>query len=115
MKLGDKQELFAQLLSQLIQHGFSKPGYRIRLKELYRTEEQAKIYADKGIGVLNSVHCLGLAIDIVMLHNGEVVKTSEPYEWLGEWWEQQHSLCRWGGRFKRKDGGHFSLEHNGVM
>ncbi len=36
------------------------------------------------------------------------------YKVLGDKWKTMHSLARWGGDFRRADGGHFSLEHNGV-
>ena len=38
---------------------------------------------------------------------------TEAHRPFGEWWETQHELCRWGGRFQ--DGNHYSLEDGGVQ
>ena len=66
----------------------------------------------KANGVRHSVHQLGLAVDVLLFENGHYLTDSESYKPLGEWWETLHEMCRWGGRFN--DGGHFSMEHEGV-
>jgi hypothetical protein len=111
MKLGEKQELFAQLLPRLLDKAHQL-GYRVRLKELLRTPEMAQIYAEQGKGIANSLHTKGLAIDLILFRDGQPLWSSVDYTELGEFWEGIHPLCRWGGRFN--DGCHFSLEHGGV-
>ena len=111
MRLGTKQELFSQLLPRLLDEAH-RLGYQVRLKELLRTPEMAEIYAERGQGIANSLHCKGLAIDFILFRDGQPLWDSEDYQELGEFWEGIHPLCRWGGRFN--DGCHFSLEHEGV-
>jgi len=109
MTLGEKQELFASLLCQLIIRAHIL-GFQVRLQELARTEYQAAENERLGVGVLNSAHRNKLAIDIVLMDRGSVCDTPE-YTKLGEWWEAQDDNCRWGGRFD--DAGHFSITHWG--
>jgi hypothetical protein len=82
------------------------------LKELYRTPEQAALNAAKGVGITNSLHCLGLAIDLVLCKHGAPLWATEAYRDLGMYWESLDPLCSWGGHFN--DGGHFSITHGGV-
>lgn len=112
MTLGEKQSLFCRLAARLIEQAFAA-GYEARFGETYRTPEQAALNAKLGIGIAHSVHCDRLAIDLILFREGVWLQRSEQYAELGEWWEQQHELCRWGGRWKRADGNHFSLEHEG--
>jgi len=110
MSLGAKQELFALYLPRLIDKAHEL-GFKVRLKELYRPKEMAAIYAERGTGILNSLHCQGLAIDLVLFKDGHPLWASEQYRELGEFWETLDILCAWGGSFG--DGGHFSLRHGG--
>lgn len=112
--LGEKQELFSELFAKLIPRAMAL-GYRVRLGEVYRTPQQAALDAETGTGVANSVHCLKLAADIALFKGGEYLTSTEDYRDLGEWWKQQHPLCRWGGDFvSRPDGNHYSITHGGV-
>jgi hypothetical protein len=129
LTLGQKQEIFAGLLPQLIVRAYEL-GFRVRLKELLRAIEQAEYnathcgrckkeeafhaHADHGfkaIGIRDSLHCIGLAIDLVLFRKGKPLWASKHYRELGEYWESLHELCRWGGRFG--DGMHFSFAHGG--
>jgi len=130
LSLGAKQELFAELLPHLIAKAVEL-GYHVRLRELYRDPIQAKYNAEhcciceverachaathsfKPIGLRDSLHCEGLAIDLVLFAEGVPLERSDDYAALGSWWESLHELCRWGGRFG--DGGHFSITHRGRM
>lgn len=79
---------------------------------------------NKGSGIRRSLHQLGLAIDLKLFAGQNFdpivkeygsytyLRQSSDYAPLGEWWEKQHSLARWGGRFG--DGGHFSFEYKGI-
>lgn len=89
---------------------------RERVADLVMAEfpELAKKLLDNGKagGIRLSIHQLGLALDGILWRDGIYLTQTKDYEPLGEWWEKQHELCRWGGRFR--DGNHFSMEHNGV-
>jgi len=129
LTVGHKQEIFAGLLPQLITRAYEM-GFRVRLKELYRAPEQAEYnathcgrckkeevthaHADhdfKPIGIRNSLHCIGLALDLVLFRGGKPLWATEHYRDLGSYWEDLHALTCWGGRFG--DGGHFSITHGG--
>jgi hypothetical protein len=132
VRLGEKQELFAHLLPDLIEEAHSL-GFLVRLKELLRGEQQAWYNAHtcavcdynrndhhpvpdpqhdfKPIGIVNSLHCVGLAIDLVLFRNNRPLWATKHYQELGEFWESLDPLCSWGGRFN--DGGHFSIQHGG--
>jgi len=110
MKLGAKQELFMRLLPRLIDKAHEL-GFEIRGGDLERNQAVFGIMGIKnGYGHKNSCHKLKLAIDLNLFLDGKWQTETEQHEELGEWWESQHELCRWGGRFN--DGNHYSLEHN---
>jgi len=113
MKLGAKQELFARLMCQLITK-MHQDGYEVRMGEVWRSKAAAEDNARRGVGVLNSAHRLKLAVDINLFLDSNYLTTTEDHRVFGEYWEGLHELCRWGGRFKRRDGNHYSLFHNGV-
>lgn len=118
MKLGKKQELFMRLLPRLIDKAHEL-GFDIRGGDLFRDPrafgalgERIKNFLGKWVyGHRNSCHKLKLAIDLNLFKDGKYLSTTEAHRELGEWWEQQHEFCAWGGRFN--DGNHYSLEHNG--
>ncbi|CFV23095.1 phage-like protein [Yersinia enterocolitica] len=112
MTLSEKQQLFTQLIAQLISWAGER-GYRLTFGEAYRTPEQAKLNAKAGTGISNSLHTSRLAVDFNLFINGVYQTKSEAFLPLGEYWESLGGT--WGGRFKSNpDGNHFSLEHNGV-
>ena len=110
MTLRAKQSLFVQLLAQLILEAQMR-GYELTLGEAWRPPETAALYAKQGKGIAGSLHTSRLAVDLNLFKDGKFLSSSEAHRPLGEWWEQQHELCRWGGRFN--DGNHYSLSHNG--
>lgn len=129
MTLGEKQELFARLLPRLLSKAHLL-GYEVRLQELRRGTVQAEWNANhcaicggnvsmhtaahefRAVGIANSLHCDGLAIDLYIRRpGGRLLWATEHYRELGEFWEAAHELCAWGGRFG--DGGHFSIMHGG--
>lgn len=113
MKLGEKRKLFTKLLACLIEEALCM-GFEPQIDEVKRHPKMAEYYASRGLGIKNSLHVLGLAVDMDLFLDGKYLTDTADYEELGVWWEQAHPLCRWGGRFKRRDGRHFSIEHNGV-
>ena len=112
--LGQKQELFTLLIcTKLVPYAYSK-GYTIRGGEWWRSPAAAAEYARTGKGIKNSNHCRKLAWDMNLFKDGKFLTLTEDHRELGEYWKSLHPLCRWGGDFKRRDGNHYSLFHNGV-
>ncbi len=110
MTLREKQSLFVRLVGLLIAEAYAR-GYELTFGEAWRTPEQAARNAASGKGITNSLHIDRLAIDLNLFKDGKFLADSDSHRPLGEWWEQQHPLCRWGGRFR--DGNHYSIEHEG--
>ena len=128
MTLGQKQRLFSVLLGTLIGQATSL-GWLISLSEGYvgdsinRPEEDSPHRRDGG-------HFKRIAQDVNLYHCPHVPVHLPPgldsdgcpdpvwhrdtvsYQVLGAFWERQHPLARWGGRWG--DGNHFSLEDAGV-
>lgn len=113
LTLGQKQKLFSYLIAKMVCWAYAQ-GYQLTYGEALRTEAQAAANAAAGTGIYNSVHRLRLAIDFNLFISGVYRTDSESYRALGEYWKKLHPLCRWGGDFKKPDGNHFSLEHEGV-
>jgi len=87
-------------------------GFEVRGGDLFRDPRvHGQHGTKKGYGRSRSNHKLKLAIDLNLFLAGSYIADTEGHRDLGEWWEQQHELCRWGGRFN--DGNHYSLEHWG--
>lgn len=113
MKLGEKQRLFSRLIADLIIHAYDL-GYEIAVGDFFRSPKVfGEIGEKKGYGHSKSCHKICLAADLNLFKDGVYLTETEDHIILGEWWEKQHELCRWGGRFA--DGNHYSLEHNGMM
>ena len=110
MTLREKQSFFAALVANLIEEAFQR-GYEVTFGEAYRSPEEAARLAKLGKGIKNSLHTSRLAVDLNLFKDGKYLSSTESHRPLGEWWERQHPLCRWGGRFN--DGNHYSLEHEG--
>lgn len=114
MSLLEKQWLFAELLGEFLVW-IKAHGYKVVGGDWHRTPAQAVANASTGAGILHSLHTLSLAQDLSLFMDGVYQRESEPYRPLGEYWKSLHPLCRWGGDFKtRQDGGHFSIEHEGI-
>lgn len=88
-----------------------------------RTKGEADANAASGAGIANSLHTLGLAVDLLLYKNGVWQTDSAVYKDLGIWWKSFSAWHRWGGDFTtikdgkvvpKPDGNHFSIEHNGV-
>jgi hypothetical protein len=110
MTLLDKQQVFSHNVGLLINY-ICFMGYTLTLGEVYRTPEQAKIYAKQGKGIIDSLHCKKLAVDLNLFKKGEYLPKSEDYEFAGKYWEKLDSLNRWGGRWENNpDGNHFEMQ-----
>lgn len=107
MKMQEQQAQFAEHVSDLIDYIFQN-GYTCTLGEAFRTHEQAELYAKQGKGIVNSLHCKRLAVDInIFSPGGEYLTATKDYEKFGLFWESLDVANVWGGRFKRADGNHF--------
>ena len=112
MSLRKKQSEFAKLVGKLILKAYDL-GYEVTLGDAYRDPRvHGAMGVRKSYSHPKSAHKLRLAIDLNLFKNGEFLETSEDHRPLGEWWEKQHPMARWGGRFD--DGNHYSFEHEGV-
>jgi hypothetical protein len=136
--LGQKQERFAVQFARWILT-VNDMGYRTRIGEVQRSDEQAEINAmgaagrnalcdlikarwpllankignNAGSGIRNSLHELRLAADVHLFYDGQYVTDGNSVHWrkVGELWEAMGSDHRWGGRFN--DANHISIEHEG--
>ena len=112
MTLGEKQRLFMQLVARLIVHA-ANIGYEVTGGDLYRDPRVHGKPGEKlGYGHRDSCHKYRLAIDLNLFKDGVYLDKTSDHKELGEWWEKQHELCRWGGRWD--DGNHYSMTHNSV-
>jgi len=110
--LGQKQRRFARAVARLIDQAHQL-GFEVTLGDAYR---DPRVHGVMGVRVSyshpRSAHKVRLAIDLNLFKDGEFLEQSKDHQPLGEWWEQQGSDHRWGGRFN--DGNHYSIEHEGV-
>ena len=111
------QFTFSRLLPRLLDKAYSL-GLSVTVGEAYRTPQQAKLNADAGSGIVNSLHTQRLAIDLQLFRDSIYLMDTKDYESLGEYWEQlgvqEKVPLAWGGRFSKPDGNHFSLGFQGV-
>ena len=110
MTLRETQNHFARLLPRLLDHAHNL-GFEVSLGEAWRSREEAARLAKAGLGIVNSLHCDRLAIDLNLFKDGVYLTDSAAYAPLGAWWESQGGA--WGGRFVRPDGNHFSWPYQG--
>jgi hypothetical protein len=112
VSLRDAQTAFARLIPRLIDKAFEL-GFEVTLGDAYRDPRVfGPIGQKRGYGHSRSAHKQRLAIDLNLFKDGQFLATTEAHTPLGEWWEQQHELARWGGRFD--DGNHYSFEIDGI-
>lgn len=111
MTIREKQTRFAKLVPRLIDKAFAL-GYEVTIGDAFRDPRvHGEMGVKKGYGHYKSCHKLKLAIDLNLYKDGVYLSKTSDHKKLGEWWESQDPLCRWGGRFE--DGNHYSLEHEG--
>lgn len=115
LTLRQKQSVFARLFALLILRAF-REGYEVTLGETLRSSEEAARLAKLDKGISESLHSLKLAGDLNLFKDGHYLTSTEAHRPLGEWWESLSTpeyTCCWGGRFQRRDGNHYSIEHGG--
>ncbi len=111
MTLLQKQTIFAFNVSKLIGYIYDQ-GYAVTLGEALRTPEMASIYAKRGIGINDSLHCEKLAIDLNLFdRNYTYCMEKSDYRQFGDYWKKLDPANRWGGDFKRLvDSNHFEMQ-----
>jgi len=113
MSLSSNQQQFVLDVAKLISFIYES-GYFCTFGEAYRTKEQAMIYAKEGKGIIDSLHCQRLAIDLNIFDNKDNFLTQlKDYEKFGVYWESIDPINRWGGRFSRPDADHFERNYKG--
>ena len=114
MTLRQLQSEFAALVPRLIDKAIEM-GFEVTLGDAFRDERVfGHVGVKLGYGHPRSAHKKRLAIDLNLFKDGMYLGTTEAHRALGEWWERQHPLARWGGRFSIPDGNHYSMEHQGI-
>lgn len=108
--LRETQSLFAYHVAHLILEAY-RQGYELTGGEWWRSLEEVARHAAAGTGSATSLHPDRLALDLNLFRNGVYLVDAEDHRPLGEWWEKQHPLARWGGRFG--DGNHYSFTFGG--
>lgn len=98
MTLRQKQSKFVLMIAELILWAYDQ-GYELTWGETVRE-------TDFGL------HPKRLAVDLNLFIKGRYQTSTEAHRPLGEKWESMGGS--WGGRFKKPDGNHYSLEHGGV-
>lgn len=113
MSLIPTQHDFLQDVARLIQEACMR-GFIITGGELYRTEDQQRIYVDTGRShTMNSRHLMRLAVDLNFFEptptgGFRIIGNKDKLQPLGDYWESLNEHNRWGGNFTTLlDTGHF--------
>ena len=92
MTLGEHQEAFAKDFFKLLQKIFEL-GYKVRIGEVQRTQEQQEIYIRTGKSkTMNSMHLKKCAVDLFITLDGKIVYPKE----IGEYWQSLDPLNQAG-------------------
>ena len=103
MSLVNEQWLFLLDVAKLIQAA-NFLGYTLTGGELYRTEEQQKIYVSTGKSqTMDSQHLKRLAIDFNVFFKGQLTYDCDTIKVLGDIWGGLSPQNRWGGDFNKND------------
>lgn len=105
--LWEQRLRFSVDIASLVLWGNQQVGYAVVYNELYRPPEMALIYAERGAGIAHSLHCNGLAGDLLVYISGIYRVDPEAYRPLGEKWKKLSPLNHWGGDWHTLDAGHF--------
>lgn len=103
MTLIQNQRQFSKDVATLINHIYDE-GCSVSLGEAWRTKEQAEWNVAHHTGILNSLHCSRLAIDLNIFDTqGQILSKPEQWEKFGCFWENLDPANRWGGRFSNSN------------
>ena len=123
MSLRKKQSRFAVMVAQLIFFALSK-GYEVTLGDAWANSSMEEYmrnviesHRQGGLkkpikGLLHKIkswHYKRLAIDLNLFKGGKWHRKTEDHAELGAYWKTLDPDASWGGDFKKKDGGHYSL------
>jgi len=112
--LSQRQQEFSKNVGKLIDEIY-RQGYSVTLGECFRPPEMAQIDAKDGKGIVDSLHCKRLAIDINLFNpQGVYLSNTEDYKVFGVYWESLNIANEWGGHFTsgpraHADGNHFQM------
>jgi hypothetical protein len=113
MTLGERQRLFSRLLPKLLDH-IHGLGFEVTLAEGYIGDSINKPTEDTP-HLRTGGHFKRLAQDLNVFDSaGKLLTHTEDHRSFGEFWESLHPSCRWGGRFAKADGNHYSIEEGGI-
>lgn len=119
MTLSERQQLFTFNIHQLIEFAYKK-GFKLTFGEVFRTEEQQRIYFNTGRSkTMNSRHLQRLAVDFNIFIDGKLINDPALIQPLGEFWMSLNTDNIWGGDWNRnhsildetfKDPYHFEIK-----
>ncbi len=126
MKLIEKQILFCANMGEFL-HWFhsdfsweAEPKLELRFAEGYVGDSIDKPSEDTP-HLRYGTHFLRIGQDLILHIDGIMIDNVEQhplaltvYEAMMNKWESLHPMNRCGGRWKKRDYAHFSMEHNGV-
>jgi hypothetical protein len=110
--LRQKRSRFSRSVPLLLQY-MTALGYEYTINEVVRTQAQANANAASGAGISNSLHLVGLAIDVNLFKDGAFLETSDAHAPFGAFWKSLGDDYFWGGDFAKKDGNHYSIGMDG--
>ena len=108
MTLQQQQAKFCLDVARLIQY-INLNGYTCTFGDAFRSPEASAIYASRGIGSKNSLHCKRLAIDLNLFKDGVFLSDGKDHEQFGIWWESLDKQNRNGRNFPRPDSNHYEI------
>jgi hypothetical protein len=103
MGLAMRQMVFAGNFAKLVARIYNTPGHSCTIGEVWRTPEMAKLYAERGIGIIGSQHCKKLACDINLFIDGVFQEDGQAHKPFGDYWELLNPDNRWGGDWDGDD------------
>jgi len=105
MSLRQEQSKFAKAVALLILFAYEK-GYEVTFGDAYCDSVLFNPITNKKPHKYGSFHHKRLAIDLNLFKDGKYLQSTKSHQLLGEFWESIGGT--WGGRFKSKDGNHYS-------
>jgi hypothetical protein len=100
MTLGQRQELFSQLIAKLIVEMYNR-GFQVRCGDFWA---KPRVPAEHKA---NSLHYVKCAADLNLFKDGKFLTTEEDHRQFADYWESLHPNCRNGRRYG--DANHYEL------